>query len=79
MSTSNVDALNQRLRQKPLLFKRFMARTQVNQDIDITSVRGLIDEIYVDPKLEQYILNLVTATKEPAGAAMSSPKISNLF
>jgi len=34
---------------------------------DIVRARSLVDDIYLDPKIEKYILDLVLATRDPAG------------
>jgi MoxR-like ATPase len=33
---------------------------------EITKVRQVVDQIYMDPKIKDYILNLISATREPA-------------
>jgi MoxR-like ATPase len=38
---------------------------KVFQPGDILRLRGVVDEIYMDEKIEQYILNLVFATRDP--------------
>jgi MoxR-like ATPase len=38
---------------------------------DIVRVRSLVDAIYLDPKIEQYILDLVFATRDPAGHGLA--------
>ncbi len=50
-----------------------MARSSPQLDIepvltpsDIIRLRGLADEIYMDEKIEEYILNIVEATRDPA-------------
>jgi MoxR-like ATPase len=50
-----------------------MATTTPNTDVepviqgeDIAELRGLADEIYVDDKIEEYIVNIVEATREPS-------------
>jgi MoxR-like ATPase len=50
-----------------------MARSSPQLDIepvltppDILRLRGLADEIYMDEKIEEYILNIVEATRDPA-------------
>ncbi len=35
---------------------------------DISRARGLVDEIYMDDKIKDYIVDLVTATRDPVGA-----------
>lgn len=49
-----------------------MAATEVRFDInavispeDISQVRNVIDEIYIDEKIKDYIVNIVCATREP--------------
>jgi MoxR-like ATPase len=49
-----------------------MGKTSVDLSVDavmdisdINRLRGLVDEIYMDEKLEHYILNLVQATRDP--------------
>jgi len=37
---------------------------------DIMRLRGLVDAIYLDEKIEQYILDIVSATRTPAGAGL---------
>jgi len=37
---------------------------------DIRRARGVADAIYLDPKVEEYIVDLVFATREPAGAGL---------
>ena len=32
---------------------------------DIAEVRAVVDEIYIDEKIKDYIVNIVTATREP--------------
>ncbi len=44
---------------------------------DILKARGLVKEIYVDEKIEQYILDIVLATREPAKFGLT--KIANLI
>ncbi|MHC4356049.1 MAG: AAA family ATPase [Planctomycetota bacterium] len=49
-----------------------MAATDVQFDInavispeDISQVRGVVDEIYIDEKIKEYIVDIVCATREP--------------
>ena len=49
-----------------------MARTNVQHDIeaivepsDVVRLRELADEVYMDSKIEEYIVNLVEATRNP--------------
>ncbi|MCW8820543.1 MAG: AAA family ATPase [Ignavibacteriaceae bacterium] len=55
------------------------ARTAVFQDVppvaqksEIQKARALIDRIYVDARVERYIVDLVTATRDPASAGLQS-------
>ncbi len=55
-----------------------MARTQTTMDIkpvidieDITRARAVVDSIYLDMKIKHYIVDLVTATRDPAGHGLS--------
>jgi len=32
---------------------------------DIVRARGVVEEIYIDPKIEQYIVDIVFATRQP--------------
>ena len=43
---------------------------------DIVRLRGLADEVYMDPKIEEYIVNLIEATRNPAAVNL---KISDLI
>jgi MoxR-like ATPase len=40
----------------------------------ILSARGVVSEIYMDPKVEEYIVNLVFATREPAKSGLADLK-----
>ena len=51
---------------------RKMARSHPNFDVntvmtpaDILRLRDLVDEVFIDEKIEEYILDLITATREP--------------
>ena len=51
---------------------RKMARSHPNFDVntvmtpaDILRLRDLVDEVFMDEKIEEYILDLITATREP--------------
>lgn len=55
-----------------LILKR-MGKTAVDLTVnavmevaDITRLRGMVDEVFMDEKLEHYILDLVQATRDPA-------------
>jgi MoxR-like ATPase len=37
---------------------------------DIAAVRALVDEVYVDDKIKEYVVNLVFATREPAALGL---------
>lgn len=37
---------------------------------DIVRLRGLADEVYMDPKIEEYIVNLIEATRNPAAVKL---------
>ena len=39
---------------------------------DILAARKVIDSIYIDENLQDYIINLVTATRDPKGNQLSS-------
>ena len=39
---------------------------QVLDPVDIVRLRSLVDEIYMDDKIEEYIVNVVEATRDPA-------------
>jgi MoxR-like ATPase len=59
------------MEEEHLILKR-MARSAPQTDVDpvlspadILRLRGLCDEIYMDEKIEEYILNLVQATRSP--------------
>ena len=39
---------------------------------DILTARKVIDSIYIDENLQDYIINLVTATRDPKGNQLSS-------
>ncbi|MBI1353876.1 MAG: AAA domain-containing protein [Acidobacteria bacterium] len=43
---------------------------------DIVRLRGLADEVYMDPKIEEYIVNLIEATRNPAAVNL---KIADLI
>jgi MoxR-like ATPase len=50
-----------------------MGKTKVNLNVDaiieiadINRLRGMVDEVFMDEKLEHYILDLVQATRDPA-------------
>jgi len=58
---------------------RRSARTAVFQDLppvaqksEIQKARTLIDRIYVDARVERYIVDLVTASRDPASAGLES-------
>jgi MoxR-like ATPase len=38
---------------------------------DIVRLRALSDEVYMDPKIEEYIVNLIEATRNPAGVKLN--------
>jgi MoxR-like ATPase len=40
----------------------------------ILSARAIVNEIYMDPKVEDYIVNLVFASREPAGVGLADQK-----
>lgn len=43
---------------------------------DILKARGVVDQIYMDPKIKEYIVNIVMATRKPADYALDiSPYI----
>ncbi len=42
------------------------ACTPILNPADIARLRGLVHQVYVDPKVKDYIVNLVFATREPA-------------
>ncbi|WP_076793051.1 MoxR family ATPase [Chlorobium sp. KB01] len=46
--------------------------TAVVQPDDIARARGLIDRIYVDPRVQRYLVDLVVATRKPALYGMES-------
>ncbi len=53
---------------------------QVNAVIrpeDILRLRGIVDEIYVDEKIRDYIIDIVFATRDPAAAKL--PELANLI
>lgn len=59
-------------REQELQILRLMSRTHVPQEINavthpdsILAARQLIDQVYVDPKVENYIVDLVMATRQP--------------
>ena len=37
---------------------------------DVTRVRGVVEQIYIDDKIKEYIVNLVFATRDPAKAGL---------
>jgi MoxR-like ATPase len=37
---------------------------------DITRIRGVVEQIYIDDKIKEYIINLVFATRDPARAGL---------
>ena len=47
---------------------------QVVSPAEILQARKVFDEIYIDENLQDYIINLVAATRDPAGNQMSSLK-----
>ncbi len=59
-------------REEELQILRRMARTRVELEVspvmapsDIRELRDLVDAIYMDPKIEEYIVNLVDASRHP--------------
>ena len=46
----------------------------VVQSDDIFRARALIDRIYVDPRVQRYIVDLVVATRKPAQYGMAQPE-----
>jgi len=59
-------------KEQELEILRRMARTNVQHDIeaivepsDVVRLRELADEVYMDSKIEEYIVNLVEATRNP--------------
>ena len=40
----------------------------------ILSARSIVNVIYMDPKVEDYIVNIVFASREPAGAGLADVK-----
>ncbi|MCS7227611.1 MAG: MoxR family ATPase [Endomicrobia bacterium] len=48
-----------------MLEKKFESIKPIISPQDIIKVRSIIDEIYIDEKLKEYILNIVFATREP--------------
>jgi MoxR-like ATPase len=59
-------------RDQELEILRRMAKNSLNLDVsavmspsDIIKLRALVDEVYIDPKIEEYIVNLVHASREP--------------
>lgn len=59
-------------RDQELQILRRMGRTSINETIEavtspeeILAARKLIDQIYIDPKVENYIVDLVLATRKP--------------
>ncbi|NLF25778.1 MAG: MoxR family ATPase [Deltaproteobacteria bacterium] len=59
-------------REQELEILKRMAKSSVEFDVepvvtpnDILRLRRLVDEIYIDPKIEEYIVTLVEATREP--------------
>ena len=60
-------------KEQELEILRRMARTNVKHDIeaivepsDVVRLRELADEVYMDSKIEEYIVNLVEATRNPS-------------
>jgi len=47
------------------LAKEFPTANQVVQPGDITRARGIVKEVYIDEKIEKYILDIVFATRYP--------------
>jgi MoxR-like ATPase len=61
-----------------------MAGTDVHFDIqtviqpeDITQVRNVVDEIYIDEKIKDYIVDIVCATREPDKYGMDMANFIN--
>ncbi|HHU51589.1 MAG TPA: MoxR family ATPase [Firmicutes bacterium] len=60
-----------------------MARTEKKMEVtpvispqDILRARGVVDQIYMDPKIKEYIVNIVMATRKPEDYALNlSPYI----
>ncbi len=59
-------------RDEELLIMRRMAQTTAAPDIqpvvtlaEILAARGVVGQIYVDPRVEEYVVDLVLATREP--------------
>ena len=60
-------------KEEELVIMERMAQTSRSMDIspvispqEIMKVRKVVDQIYMDPKIKDYILNIIMATREPA-------------
>ncbi len=60
-------------KQQELEILRKMARANPNRDVepliapdDIVRLRALADDVYIDEKIEEYIVNLIEASRDPA-------------
>lgn len=60
-------------KEEELAIMERMAQTSRSTDIkpvitpqDILEVRKVVDQVYMDPKIKEYIVNIVMATREPA-------------
>jgi MoxR-like ATPase len=59
-------------RDQELEILRRMARNSLNLEVsavmspsDILKLRALVDEVYMDPKIEEYVVNLIHASRDP--------------
>jgi len=52
------------------LLKEFPVTTSVLKTADITRARNVVREVYMDEKIENYILNIVFATRNPEKAGL---------
>jgi MoxR-like ATPase len=71
-------------RDQELEILRRMSKTRSEIDIQpvmtpqqLIAARDLVDQIYVDPKVEEYIVDLVVATRDPAGYGL--PQLRELI
>lgn len=61
----NIQEEHKILKAMSLTNKEFKVKAVVNSK-DIIRARGVVDEVYMDEKIERYILDIVFATREPA-------------
>ena len=52
-------------------FEKWLTSEPVLTHEDIFRLKGLVDEIYMDTKIEEYIVNLVDATRNPEAYGLS--------